>query len=134
IDVREFVNTEGITPVVWKKSTSLDIPSTSAGYHLLTDEELITCSTLRMMPSQYLTVKETLLGAVARGPFKKREAKRWFRIDVNKTAVLYDWFKTLGWIPDEEDWEKHRRKLLEGKNGGIGVALDEKGDDEEGGG
>ena len=51
-----------------------------------------------------------------------------------QTAVLYDWFKTLGWIPGEEDWEKHRRRLLEGKDGAGGVELDEKQDDEDGGG
>ncbi|KAJ3042157.1 hypothetical protein HDV00_008043 [Rhizophlyctis rosea] len=122
IDVRSFRNTKGVQPVVWKKSASLTIPPTSPGYDLLTPEELRTCSTLRMMPSQYLTVKETLLGAVWRGPLKKREAKRWFRIDVNKTAVLYDWFKALGWIPGEEEWAEHRRGLVETEKGIVVAA------------
>ena len=54
-------------------------------YNLLTPEELILISTLRVLPAQYMHIKETMLGQlVKRGPFKKRDAKSWFRIDVNK--------------------------------------------------
>ncbi len=80
-------------------------------YHTLTEEEVRTCSTLRIYPEQYLLIKQTLLQAVeTRGPFKKRDAKSWFRIDVNKTAVLFDWFKSLGWIPCDEEWERNMKE------------------------
>jgi hypothetical protein len=40
----------------------------------------------------YFEIKETLLSTVVvRGPYKKRDAQGWFRIDVNKTNKLYDW-------------------------------------------
>ncbi|KAJ3290435.1 hypothetical protein HK104_006788 [Borealophlyctis nickersoniae] len=88
INLAQYADTRGAPPVVWKKGAAalLEIPPSSPGYFLLTPEELTTCSTLRMRPDQYLTVKETLLSAAQRGPFKKREAKSWFRIDVNKGA------------------------------------------------
>jgi hypothetical protein len=89
----------------------LTISPHEANYHDLTPEELKTSSILRVTPSQYLSIKETILTHVhTRGPFKKRDAKSWFRIDVNKvigtnqTAILFDWFRALGWIPSEEEW------------------------------
>jgi hypothetical protein len=44
------------------------------------------------------------------GPFRKREAQTWFRMDVNKICVIYDWFKALGWIPEYDQWEAHVNK------------------------
>ena len=56
----------------------------------LTPEEVKTCANLRILPSQYLEIKRTLLTAVnVYGPFKKREAQTWFRIDVNKVLYLF---------------------------------------------
>ncbi|KAJ3300768.1 Transcriptional adapter ada2 [Borealophlyctis nickersoniae] len=104
INLAQYTDTAGAIPVVWKKGTQLEIPPSAPGYFLITPEELRTCSTLRMLPDQYLTVKETLLSAAQGGMFKKREAKSWFRIDVNKTAILYDWFRSLGWIPQDAEW------------------------------
>ena len=55
----------------------------------LTSEEVRTCATLRILPNQYLEIKKTLLTAVETyGPFKKREAQTWFRIDVNKVITI----------------------------------------------
>ena len=64
---------------------NLDIPPTSEHYTLLAKEELQTCRILRIYPAQYLHIKETMLKQVMKGPFKKRDAQAWFRIDVNKT-------------------------------------------------
>lgn len=80
-------------------------------YDDITAEEAKTCGILRIMPAAYLEIKRTLLTAVScYGPFKKREAQTWFRIDVNKVTIvnqiciIYDWFKTLGWIPSTDEW------------------------------
>lgn len=63
----------------------LYIPPSAPGYDLLTIEEVGICSTLRILPLAYMHMKETILGQVSkRGPFKKRDAKSWFKIDVNK--------------------------------------------------
>ena len=70
-------------------SSILAIHPTAEGYGLLTREEVVTCEILRIFPTQYLHIKKTLLNAVATyGPFKKREAQTWFRIDVNKVPKL----------------------------------------------
>jgi hypothetical protein len=100
---------------------------------MLTKEEVRTCSSLRILPAQYLNMKQVLLTAVEnRGPFKKRECQSWFRIDVNKTCLIYDWFRALEWIPSFEDWERSRRlgpaarrtlALERGKN--ISAGLDD---------
>ncbi|KAJ3299470.1 Transcriptional adapter ada2 [Borealophlyctis nickersoniae] len=78
----------------------LQIPPTTPSYALLTPDELATCSTLRLMPDAYLKIKETLLTAwKEKGPFKKRDAQKLVRVDVNKTGKIYDWFASLGWLP-----------------------------------
>lgn len=67
----------------------LAISDEMPGYFSLTIEELKTCGTLRITPQQYLEIKKTMLTAViAYGPFKKREAQTWFRIDVNKARMI----------------------------------------------
>ncbi|KAL2915964.1 hypothetical protein HK105_204388 [Polyrhizophydium stewartii] len=110
IDMAKYRNTAGAPPVFWKKGGLLYIPPDTPGYAALTPEELTICSTLRIMPDQYLHIKEVIMTQVERrGPFKKRDAKSWFRIDVNKTAILFDWFRALGWIPDDNEWERRFR-------------------------
>lgn len=73
------------------------------GYDLLTDEEKKICSILRLLPVQYLAIKDALLSAYEqrKTPFKKREAQKMCRVDVNKTAKVYDWFRYLNWLPQE---------------------------------
>ncbi|XJO74091.1 hypothetical protein BDV3_003314 [Batrachochytrium dendrobatidis] len=107
IDMSIFNDTSKAPPVFWKKGGMLYIPDTTPGFSLLTPEEVAICSTLRILPDQYMHIKEVILTQVERrGPFKKRDAKSWFRIDVNKTAIIYDWFRALGWIPSDEVWER----------------------------
>ncbi|KAJ3182353.1 Transcriptional adapter ada2 [Geranomyces variabilis] len=91
--------TKGAPHVTWNKGDALHIPANSPGYDLLSREELRTCRTLRLVPESYLKIKAILLGArEQRGAFKKRDAQKWCRIDVNKTGKLYDWFSALGWL------------------------------------
>ena len=89
------------------------IPDRVPHYHDLTPEELRTCATMRMYPAQYLHVKKTMISAVHhRDFFNKRDAQFWFRMDVNKTCMLYDWFKACGWIPSKQNWNAYRQSLL----------------------
>lgn len=80
----KFKVTTGVSNVTWKGS-NLDIPESTECYQDVTKEELMTCKILRIFPAQYLHIKETMLKQVMKGPFKKRDAQAWFRIDVNKT-------------------------------------------------
>ncbi len=80
----------------------LEFPPDTKSIEVCTPEEITTCSILRIFPAQYLHIKETMMRQVLKGPFKKRDAQTWFRIDVNKTNRLYDWFLYLGWIPGQE--------------------------------
>jgi hypothetical protein len=88
-DFSNYKNTKGAPMVVWKKGGVLNIPLDSEMYDDLTFEEIQIASILRVLPSQYLHIKETMLTQVLkRGPFKKRDAKSWFRIDVNKVIFI----------------------------------------------
>ena len=77
-----------------------------------TAEEIITCGILRIYPIQYLHIKDVMLRQVLKGPYKKRDAQTWFRIDVNKTNRLYDWFSALCWIPSQEEWHEKSQEFL----------------------
>ncbi|KAI8851819.1 hypothetical protein BC829DRAFT_386093, partial [Chytridium lagenaria] len=47
----------------------------------------------------YLSIKQHLLSARYQfGTFKKREAQRLCRVDVNKTGKIFDWFVARGWL------------------------------------
>ncbi|KAI9359991.1 Homeodomain-like protein [Zopfochytrium polystomum] len=90
---------EGNYVVTWTKNTPLHIPEDTEGYELLASDEVQVCSTLRLLPMMYLTIKETLLSARHhRGTFRKRDAQSWCRVDVNKTGKIYDWFLSKGWL------------------------------------
>jgi len=93
INMAKFKVTSGVANVTWK-GTTLDIPDTCEFYDDITKEELMTCKILRIFPAQYLHIKETMLKQVMKGPFKKRDAQAWFRIDVNKTN-RYDITSTI---------------------------------------
>ncbi|KAI8069770.1 uncharacterized protein B0P05DRAFT_550803 [Gilbertella persicaria] len=69
------------------------------GVHLLTEEEQVLCSTLRIMPRPYLVIKDTILKEYAKHGFmKRRQARSLIKIDVNKTSRIYDFFVESGWI------------------------------------
>jgi hypothetical protein len=75
------------------------IDPASEGYDQLQPDEVQTCSILRLPPTVYLKIKETLVSARHyKGTFKKRDAQRWCRVDVNKTGKIFDWFIAKGWL------------------------------------
>ncbi|KAI9027594.1 hypothetical protein CLU79DRAFT_697542 [Phycomyces nitens] len=87
--------------VVWKGS-----PSCLVGleyYELLHPGEVHIASTLRLTPEQYLKCKRVLvLGAQEaykeHVAFRKSDAQRVCRIDVNKASTLWSVFGRLGWL------------------------------------
>ncbi|ANZ75873.1 BA75_02366T0 [Komagataella pastoris] len=85
-----------------KRSSKAMIPlniSHAADYELLSDEEKILCSTLRLLPKPYLVIKETLFRELIRcgGVLKKRTARELLKIDVNKTSKIYEFFVQQKW-------------------------------------
>ncbi|KAJ2659722.1 hypothetical protein IWW48_003323 [Coemansia sp. RSA 1200] len=88
-------------PIKWTKAAPMDV----TGYPLaefLSLAELDCCSILRLHPEQYLAIKHSLVRAgrtMPAGTFKKRDAQKLCRVDVNKTSKVFEWFCKLGWIP-----------------------------------
>ncbi|KAL6609125.1 hypothetical protein U3516DRAFT_595838 [Neocallimastix sp. 'constans'] len=111
----QFINPP--QPIVWKKGSPLEVPPDTPLYDLLQKEEIQTCSLLRILPAQYLRIRDILIqGYKKNGYFLKKDAKKWCRgIDVNKTAKLYDWWVDIGWLPfkdiiEAEQLEKERKR------------------------
>ncbi|KAJ3321657.1 Transcriptional adapter ada2, partial [Blyttiomyces sp. JEL0837] len=85
--------------VTWTKNIPIPVTPSTPGMSELDSDELRTCEVLRLAPLAYLTIKKTLLSARHhRGTFKKRDAQRWCRVDVNKTGKIFDWFISKGWL------------------------------------
>ena len=88
--------------VKWAKAEPINI-SDKPYFSKLAPAEQHCCSILRIAPEQYLTIKRTLIreGRTRQpGTFKKRDAQRLCRIDVNKTSKIYEWYVKIGWLPD----------------------------------
>lgn len=79
--------------------TPLDI-SRATDVELLTPEEQVLCSQLRILPKPYLAIKETLFRELLRsgGVLRKRTARELVKIDVNKTTRIYEFFQAQRWI------------------------------------
>ncbi|TPX37339.1 hypothetical protein SeMB42_g06928 [Synchytrium endobioticum] len=111
IDPTQWQNTCNAPKIEWRKGLPLDITTDLDGYSLLTAEELHTCATLRFLPAHYLFIKRTLLAAVQERWFRKVDVQGWFRMDVNKSAKVYDWYVALGWLPGSAaEWETIYKK------------------------
>ncbi|KAF9902870.1 hypothetical protein EC991_004490 [Linnemannia zychae] len=89
--------------IIWK-GYPLNI-SGKLGVELLHPYEAHIASTLRLSPAQYLACKRTLILAsrqylsVPNGKqFKKSDAQKLCRIDVNKTSRLWEIFAKVGWL------------------------------------
>ncbi|CAG8580688.1 12409_t:CDS:1 [Acaulospora colombiana] len=72
-------------------------------YDALHPTEAHVVSVLRLTPVQYLTGKYTLVSAAQRYvhralPFKKSDAQKLLRIDVNKASKLWEFFRQVRWI------------------------------------
>jgi transcriptional adapter 2-alpha len=78
----------------------LDI-SHAADVELLSPQEQVLCSQLRIMPKPYLAIKESLFRELLKsgGVLKKKTARELIKIDVNKTARIYEFFQSQHWIP-----------------------------------
>ena len=82
-----------------KPANPLNI-SNAADLHLLSPSEQILCSQLRILPKSYLVIKETLFRELLRtgGTLRKRQARELIKIDVNKTARIFEFFQQQGWL------------------------------------
>ncbi|KAJ1557916.1 Transcriptional adapter ada2, partial [Cladochytrium tenue] len=79
-------------------SAQLDV-TTAEGVELLLPNERELCANLRIQPRAYLHIKEVLLREyAAAGVLQKKRARELIKIDVNKTAQIYDLFVVNGWI------------------------------------
>lgn len=82
--------------------TPLDIRSCKY-YERLHPGEVAIASTLRLFPEQYIRCKRALILAAQDAyknntPFRKSEAQKLCRIDVNKISHLWSAFGRLGWL------------------------------------
>ncbi|ORX97876.1 hypothetical protein K493DRAFT_11051 [Basidiobolus meristosporus CBS 931.73] len=88
--------------VVWK-GVPLDI-SRHPLYSTLLPEEADVASILRLKPDQYLTIKRVILHeSRLKAQFRKTDAQRMCRVDVNKTGKVWDWFHDIGWLGNAHD-------------------------------
>ncbi|KAI9015838.1 hypothetical protein CLU79DRAFT_764937 [Phycomyces nitens] len=87
--------------VSWK-GASLQITS-QPYFHRLHPVEARIASTLRLSPIQYIRCKRVLIRAAQDygekdTPFRKSDAQKLCRVDVNKTSALWTAFGQLGWM------------------------------------
>lgn len=90
------------TPSISWKGTPLAIESYPY-YDMLHAGEAKIASTLRLTPEQFLRCKRSLILAAKQadeigGTFRKSDAQKVCRIDVNKTSSLWTVFGRLGWL------------------------------------
>ncbi|KAF9962771.1 hypothetical protein BGZ70_007893 [Mortierella alpina] len=102
-DVGPITSLEGTPlPLVQWKGTPLDIRQ-APGFTKLHSHEVYVASTLRLTPAVYLSCKQTLVSA-SRGYaktgklFRKSDAQKLCKIDVNKTSKLWEVFARFGWL------------------------------------
>ncbi|CAG9796844.1 unnamed protein product [Diatraea saccharalis] len=73
----------------------VDLP----GFHLLSDSEKGLCSNLRLVPTNYIEIKEQLiLENNKMGFLRLLDARRIVKIDVNKTRKIYDHLVSEGFL------------------------------------
>ncbi|XP_072947630.1 transcriptional adapter 2A [Epargyreus clarus] len=81
-----------------RKSVPLDI-SELPGYHFLSDSEKTLCSHLRLLPQNYMSIKDLLITENNKlGFLRLLDARRLLKIDVNKTRKIYDYLISEGFI------------------------------------
>jgi transcriptional adapter 2-alpha len=92
-------NHPNITKQPRKPANPLNI-SNAVDVHLLSPAEQALCSQLRILPKSYLVIKETLFRELLRtgGTLRKRQARELIKIDVNKTARIFEFFQQQGWL------------------------------------
>lgn len=72
--------------------------ATSSSLNLLTPQEQTLCAQLRILPKPYLAIKSALLREYAKkgGKLRKRDAKDMFKIDIGKTAKIWEFLEKSG--------------------------------------
>ncbi|CAG8504486.1 6823_t:CDS:1 [Ambispora leptoticha] len=93
---------EGELPTISWKGPPMQI-NNLPHYDYLHPTEATLASTLRLTPAQYLTSKNSIISAARRYakrmmPFRKSDAQRLLRIDVNKSSKLWEFFRDIGWF------------------------------------
>lgn len=80
------------------QSVPLDIVDLP-GFHLLSDSERILCSNLRLIPRNYMDIKNLLIAENNKlGFLRLLDARRIVKIDVNKTRKIYDFLLSEGFV------------------------------------
>ncbi|XP_028034170.1 transcriptional adapter 2A [Bombyx mandarina] len=73
----------------------IDLP----GFHRLSEAEQVLCSNLRLVPTNYLEIKEHLIAQNSKlGFLRLLDARKIVKIDVNKTRKIYDYLLYEGFI------------------------------------
>ena len=82
-----------------KPPTPLNLAN-AASLDLLSSEEQSLCSTLRVLPKPYLTIKEMYIRENERrkGLLKRRDARKMMKIDVNKSGRIFDFLVSSGML------------------------------------
>ncbi|KDN51429.1 hypothetical protein K437DRAFT_51636 [Tilletiaria anomala UBC 951] len=67
---------------------------------LLTENEKVLCSTVRVKPAAYLTIKKQILVEYLRrkGKLSRRDCRTLFKMDVNKLGKIYDVIREEGFL------------------------------------
>jgi hypothetical protein len=91
-----------ITPKIKWKSKPISIIQLPY-YKYLHPKEAHIATTLRLTPHQYLLAKYILISSARTAmknslPFRKSDAQKLLRIDVNKASKLWEWFVQTKWI------------------------------------
>jgi len=83
---------------VGRQQKPLDITG-APGYDKLGEEEKTLCTALRLTPQLYIDIKTVLTTEFSKqGYLKKQQARSLIKIDVNKTAAIFDFLQEQGWI------------------------------------
>lgn len=93
----------------------------SPSLHLLTPGEQTLCSQLRILPKPYLVIKETLVREYARrgGKLRRREARDLVKVDVSKTARVWDFLVQTGFLKITSDVELNATPTTGGANASV---------------
>jgi len=98
-DYRHSTEPDDLTGVAgrYKAAGPLTL-ATSTNFHLLTPQEQLLCSQLRILPKPYLAIKQGILREYAKrgGKLRKRDAKDLFKVDGHKTAKIYELMEKSG--------------------------------------
>lgn len=69
-------------------------------FHLLTDDEKDICCNLRILPRQYIAMKDSVLREAQKqgGSLKRKMVKEICKIDSAKCGKIFDFFVNSGWV------------------------------------